>query len=268
VVLVLINSAAASLVNTPFSLSAIASLPYDPVGPYWFLYALFTIQVTATILVVALRAPSSSLAVLGVLSLAVSYGLEDTVVRQAMFHFAFFGFGVLYAETVGVRASGPAWLPAALFAAFAISLAVAMRLGVAFNAPAMLPITLFGGGAMIAISQACSSLRTAVWCRWVSVLGSLSMVIYVPHVIFTATTRIILLKVLDTEQLWVHLPLQMAAGIIGPLLLYRVLCHFGLVRVFGLEGSSGKGRRHSAPPDALGLATPNEQPTLTALGRS
>jgi surface polysaccharide O-acyltransferase-like enzyme len=67
--------------------------------------------------------------------------------------------------------------------------------------------------------------------RLVARLGQLSMPIYLAHTLFTAATRIVLIRFSDSPAL--HLTLGTLAGLIGPVLLYYGLRRLGATRLAG-----------------------------------
>nr|WP_274617541.1 acyltransferase [Nesterenkonia sp. AY15] len=62
--------------------------------------------------------------------------------------------------------------------------------------------------------------------RWLARIGELSLVIFVAHIFFTASTRIVL-GMLGVEALAVHVALPTLGGVIGPLMIYAVAQRLG-----------------------------------------
>jgi peptidoglycan/LPS O-acetylase OafA/YrhL len=59
--------------------------------------------------------------------------------------------------------------------------------------------------------------------RWLQTLGNLSMPIYLMHILCASGTRIILVKLLGTGNVYIHAVLGCAAGIFLPVLFYKAV---------------------------------------------
>lgn len=71
--------------------------------------------------------------------------------------------------------------------------------------------------------------------RWVARIGELSLVIFVAHIFFTASTRI-LLSMLGVEALTPHVVLPTLCGVLGPLVVYAVAQRLGQAWLFEAPG--------------------------------
>lgn len=77
--------------------------------------------------------------------------------------------------------------------------------------------------------------RTGSGVQWLARIGERSLVIFVAHVFFTASTRIGL-SMVGIESVWIHVVVSTAAGVIGPLLVYAAAQRLGQHWVFEAPG--------------------------------
>lgn len=81
-------------------------------------------------------------------------------------------------------------------------------------------------GVLAILAVALLLARMGTRARWLARIGELSLVIFVAHVFFTASTRI-LLSMLGVEALTPHVVLPTLCGVIGPLVIYAVSQRLG-----------------------------------------
>lgn len=243
-----------SLVNhpPPNYWPAILALPWSPVSQFWFLHALFLIHLLGiaawriggarAVLGAALLVKLIAMFVPGpvALSLAASnapyYALGfilgwqrvSHLVTQASIETRLLIIAGAIAALVLLAANGDAIQPYVL-------VENASSAGIARVAwiPAMLPATLLGGASLLLASRALSRARGPV-ARVVEYLGTMTLPIFVLHVIFIAGVRIVLSKLFGLGGLGM-LPLLVIAGFVGPLLLRRATDRLGVTATLGLR---------------------------------
>lgn len=233
-VLIVVNALSAGLVNKPFSLSAVWSLPVQPVGPFWFLYALFFVQAIGVALFGLLRASAWTAVGVGLLLSTASSFVEPSMLHEILFHFLFFAAGAALMESARVeRLPVDGRFAAVCAVLYLAGLALALPSGLPFSAPALVPLSFLGIAAVIGLSHVCTVPPAARRLGWLTALGRASMAIYVMHTLFTAGTRILLLKGLGIASLPVHLTCGMAAGLLCPMMVHAVIRRFRLEPLFG-----------------------------------
>lgn len=225
--------------RVPITLTEAILYPFPPKDIFWFLWALFVIQAVCALLV---RSSTSAFIALYLLSFAVA-ALVPMLAGADLLHGAaanlpIFLTGVLLTrlDLFRVKPSAPIGIAGAL--AFAASLYAAVVFGLQ---PGVL-------------GTACSLIATLGFCAaiygfaptvprrpmaWVSHLGTISMAIYVMHVIPGAATRIVMVR-LGVESVGLHLLAGTALGVFLPVLAYLILKRLGLLRLFGLGRDAGK----------------------------
>ena len=207
---------------------------YDPVSPFWFLYALF---VSCVFLAYAWRLGTPIL--LGV-AVAVFAACRFTTGGIA----ADVSWGLLY-FTIGAIASDFARRPGTIAAATRIpvmllSAAGAIGLGLGFHSLGIsnelaVPSALLGCLALFGLAERLARLAVT-WrpMRIIAFIGQASLTVLVVHILGTAGTRIVLSHVFHAHSLALYLILGTTVGVGGPLVLQLVCTRLGLLRVLGL----------------------------------
>lgn len=214
--------------DAPAPLFGIFVSPLPPFDHLWFLWALFLIQMAALPLAKLGDRPLSAtlwlaLALAAMAAVAIpGLPLTELTVNAAL-HFGLFLLGVWLARQRAL----PRGLPAAL-AALAVFVLVEL-------ASLVLPqgvLVLQAVAALLSLSflvlvqvPGGILLRAAVW------FGRFSMAIYLAHTVFTAATRMALLKITDDPVL--HLGLGTLSGMVGPVVLYLAVRRIMPPRVLG-----------------------------------
>jgi fucose 4-O-acetylase-like acetyltransferase len=215
---------AAGAVNSPKSIDAILTLGTVPVYQYWFLYALILCQFLALLS----QADWRITAVLCVLS-AVGFGTGGFgMLTIAISFYVYFGAGILIGPYLhGLQHRGGAVTFAALFSIVAFALTY---MDEALWPDRMLVVAraVLGIVATVSVAMLC-----APWSRWLALLGTASMAIYVLHTIFSAGLRMALHAVGYSNNLFA-LMLGTLIGIAGPLLVWATARHYRLLPWLGL----------------------------------
>lgn len=212
---------------------ALSALP--PVGIFWFLYTLFILHVIAWALA---RLPHrAQLLAMAVLAVAARAGwihvspfdsLWNAVIYMPPF-FAGIAFSILAGHGALLRKA--LLLPGALaFCAAQVMVSMGVTAGGPWLSTAATALASFGFVVVFA-NLPIGAKSTA----WLGRLGQYTMPIYLTHVIFSATTRLVLLR-LGYDGLTLHLLLGTLAGLLGPLLLIWLAKRAGLSAALGFEG--------------------------------
>ena len=229
---ILLGAMAADAVNNALQTTAIFNLWRVPVYQYWFLYALLICQ----IVMLVTRADWRITALLCVLS-AVFGGMSGILMLSiASGFYLYFGLGVLLAPRLPVLRASPlvsASSAVALVIAFAatylVDEAMPLRLVAVLRA-------LLGAAAVIALAMLC-----APYVRWLTMLGTASMAIYVLHTIFSAGLRMALHAIGYADNL-VALTLGTAVGLLAPMVIWAVARHYGGLPSLGLGAQPRMGQ--------------------------
>lgn len=232
------KAAVGQLANTPVPWSAFPLIPLPPREEFWFLWALFLVQAVLILVLrpvvrhAAWRLAGWGLAYVLALLLAVlqpGVGSFAVWLVGAYSNAPYFILGVLLSQPLLARTPVvPALAGAVVFLVFeGLALVLANSAAVAL---------LVGTGATLGFVLCLRGLE-AIDPRglgWLARLGQWSLAIYVAHVIFSAATRILLLK-LGVESLGLHLLLGVATGVIGPLVLLALARRAGLLPLLGWQ---------------------------------
>lgn len=219
---------AGGAVNTPEALSDLIGWPLPPRDHLWFLWALFLIQMLGLLIAVPgdrARPTWFWLALaLGAMAIVSLPGLPlGPLTVNAALHLGIFLLGIWLARAGPL----PSGLPVALKA---LTLFVLIQL-----TSFAIPDTVAGLQIVAAALSLCFIVmlnaplgRAGEMLSW---LGRLSMPIYLAHTLFSAATRIVLIRF--TEDPTAHLVLATLAGLIGPALVYYALRLVGSPRILG-----------------------------------
>ena len=245
--------AAGSLVNHPAGSywRTLLGLPLRTVSQFWFLHALFLINLVAF----AAWRFGGRRAVFGVAVLAklITMFVPTTpAISLAASNAPYFALGLLLgwprvSSLLGRAGTETRWaIVASAIAVIAflsvnadaiqpwVAIATASSAGIARVAwiPAMLPATLLGGAALLLVAEGLSR-RETLFAPIARMLGTMSMPIFLLHVLFIAGTRMLLARGFGVTGI-AALPILVIVGIAGPLVVRRITDRFGLTRRLAL----------------------------------
>lgn len=222
------------------------------IAHFWYLYALFNISVlyAFTVDVLKFRWPHNM--VLGAILFALSiYTWQNDIVTgfvgDILHYYIFFAIGdavsgfildrdksqLLGATKMILVLLIPFLAGQAYFLLANMDHAEAKYMYVEYYQPvAFLLIALTGCAFVISISFL---LQRTNRLNWLSILGRHSLYIYVAHVIFFAATRIFLRNFFDIHNVPVLLFCGIIAGLIFPVLLFKISQKIGMWWLFSLE---------------------------------
>jgi len=206
-------------VNHPVSSGDYLKLLYNPIAPFWFLYALFFMQLVARVL-------AGKLGDWGFLVLSLSaFGLHfifeggGAGIQGVLEFTAFFALGRLLSANDALRNLQPSigWLA---FGSMGVIECLCLWRGIQYEsivgrlvgfALAVLAIMISSGG----------SSNPVFGFDWVQFLGKSTLPIFCMHVIFTGFCRVLLVR-LGVKSLSLHLLAGTLCGTVIPLLIYIV----------------------------------------------
>lgn len=207
VVYILINSLVGES-NTGFAVSDILYIWKTPVAQYWFLYALFFLfciwtafsgilknwQITLIVVLIGYLAPI----------LGIPLGSLDVVFYSALA----FGSGTFVDFKSLTKLPGWAkWLVVLMHIVTGVVFVILNKIEAPFIKEIMILFGIYSSIMFISILQNCKAMA-----RFLDFVNKYSFQIYLLHTIFTAGTRIILLR-LTITQWWIHILLGTALGL-------------------------------------------------------
>jgi len=228
--------------NNAFDPRQMLYIAWAPISPFWFLYALFLFMMLASVL------PLPLFFVLALAAFLIGEWLPKDNFGHQLLHFPiFFVAGMAMGRPKLrdlLRIGGGVAAGLTLLGAAAI--AVAHHHGFSnYNSVLMLPAAIGGIVVMLWISQRLEHVAALV------AIGTMSMAIYVMHILAGAGARIILMKILHVPPIsWLYLVLCTAIGMGAPVIAYLVMKQLGLLPAFGLALGQG-GRRWVAQATLL-----------------
>jgi len=236
IVQLLVIASVGAAVNKPVELdiARIVSLLWDPTSQFWFLQALLVLHLSSRWVV--LRFGAASLLAAAVVARVLVEVVDMPPVLSLPCRFGvFYALGVMFGPRLVQHAASvrrPQLLRVGLASVliWALAALAAAAGGGSFWGAAAIPAALAGSLAALALAL----LPRGTPQRWLRTLGRSSMAIFVLHVMFVAGTRIALHKWLGLDDPRVILPLAMAMGVLGPLLLRSLAVRLNASRALGL----------------------------------
>lgn len=225
-----IEAALSRYTNMKISFSEVLTLFIMPRAQFWFLFALFLCLVVITVFY-SNRFQTRHIAIGFALSvaayLATPRWYDPPQAALVTHNLVYIVAGMLYArfDNFTVR---PAALAVVAVIAFACNLWASLH-------PDYLQyrtLTLFIAFGCIAGSAGLGALIARTRIRVVEFFGKLSMEIYVLHILACAGCRMVLENFFGTRNWGIHLVLGIAAGLIVPVVLYRLAMRYGFKFLF------------------------------------
>ncbi|WP_428419882.1 acyltransferase family protein [Methylibium sp.] len=228
--------ASGQLVNRPVEWGSFnyLSIVWQPASQFWFLHVLVLLSIFSYLIV-----PHFGVRALVVFAVTL-FAVPEIATLPATLKLACH-FGLMYAlgvasgqfqepgqlatrgtrSVVGIAASATAWLAI---------VSVLLDRGERYWTIAALPAAISGSVAWLWLSATPLVTNSAL----VRMLGQRSMVIYLLHVLFVASTRIVLDKLVGLTEPAAILAAVVLAGLIGPLVIYSAASRLRIVRKLGL----------------------------------
>jgi fucose 4-O-acetylase-like acetyltransferase len=225
------------LANNPIGWTEFPIIPLPPKEQFWFLWALFIIQISALAVRPLLLNRRTEISGWGIL-----------LVAAVVLYFGIPGLPIYGSLIIGVLENAPYFVLGAIYGRFAsracglwtVVLACLLFFDVELwaitGASGHLKTLLIGSMASISllliVIAADAALKSSPLSAFLRLLGQASLAIFVAHVIFFAAVRVALL-VLGVENLALHVTAGVLAGIFGPLCLYLIAKRLGVERIAG-----------------------------------
>jgi fucose 4-O-acetylase-like acetyltransferase len=226
-----------ALANNPVGWSEFPVIPLPPREQFWFLWALFVIQISALAvrpLLLNRKTENFGWAILLFAAVVLYFGIPGLPIHGSLLvgvleNAPYFVLGAIY----GRYASHGSGLRTALLAS---TLFFGVELWAITGASGHLKTLLIGSIAslslLLIVMAVDAALKSGPLSAFLRLLGQASLAIFVAHVIFLAAVRVALL-VLGVETLALHLAAGVLVGIFGPLCLYLVARRLGMERIAG-----------------------------------
>lgn len=218
--------ALSSLTNTQPHWTDLLAIAWQPLSPFWFLYALFAFMV----LVMLVRS-AALLVALAIAALAVSGLLQaESLPHQMAYMLPFFVIGMLGSATIR-RLALPRYAIPALAGAWLLAFQIVPRTDtMPYLTPWAFPAALAGIGCVLAVAQATHGTAKAMLIA----LGEASMSIYVMHIPAAAGARIALMRWEAPLSQWALIAVCTLVGVLAPFAAHHALRSLGLLPLFGL----------------------------------
>jgi fucose 4-O-acetylase-like acetyltransferase len=242
--------------NSDKSINDYTYLFYVPreVEQFWYLYALFNIAVLYAFLKTTFKLSNVFQIILGLVLFVVSalfsqYGVEWGFISDIFHYYIFLALGDLAGKSMvngnlrsfflSTKAVLLLFIPFLALQYYFLEVNIMHKdispkyLYVEYYQPFMyLLIALTGCAFIISLSSLFEKYNTAKWLKY---LGRHSLYIYVMHVIFFAGCRALLIYVFNIYNVYVLMIFCIAAGLLFPILFFRISEKIGWSFLFTLE---------------------------------
>lgn len=232
----LVQWAMSTNVNHRFYLSDMTNILWNPIGQFWFLYALFLCQ----LFICLATTQRWQLVFVAIVAYILGIAFEANILTIALKFFLFFAAGILLAGNLRAIVVRCATLRGVGFTFVAFCAAVYLARGVGITGTEWaLPETALGlralPAAVLGVLLACEIALLASQSdeRGVlRVLGIASMPIYLVHILAGSGARIVLLH-FHVDNPYLQLCVGVACGVAFPLALYFVVARMRLEKYLG-----------------------------------
>jgi fucose 4-O-acetylase-like acetyltransferase len=221
--------------NGDMPFSRIFEIAWNPISPFWFLYALFFSNVLA-VLLLALR-PGPMMGVAFVVFVQAFF-LAPQVLQDISYGFFYFALGIYVREKnwmAHLPRSGLA--VAVLTSAFLAVAIICLESGV----PERMPIiaAMLGIAALLAICFYLErNFTRTVPVRALAVIGQCSMGIFVMHILVISACRFVFLRFLEVDHPGVILAVATVVGVLVPTAVQIVALRLRIQDYVGLPASA------------------------------
>jgi fucose 4-O-acetylase-like acetyltransferase len=210
--------------NGDVSLGKVFSLLWEPRAQFWFLYALFLVFAVS----IVLYGSKSKKVFLPIFLLSgIAYGFQSYAPDQMHLdfliqNFVFFAFGVWFNNIAAAIEAQPGRIAA-------FTLLVTLGLEYQFHFISHHTYTDRGWmSLMVALSAilfvtSLSMVLARKPIQWLITIGSLSMPIYLMHILAGSGTRVILSKFLHIDNPYIHIFAACFIGIVAPIIAAKIM---------------------------------------------
>lgn len=224
------------------------ALLWTPIAWLWFLWALALYQ----LLTVLIPSRGTGLLLVAMMVFPLELLVALPPFPQQLAHFLlFYALGVFLAPRILLPRT-PDWtLPVAALAALLVAAYGLYRAGIGPWQVAAFPAAIAGTVFIcsLATQKPFRSNRVLIY------LGRRSLPIYVCHIFFLSAVRVMLVRVCGTTSTAVHIPLEFAAAVVGPLALYWIAVRIGVTVLVGFGKPVGEPRIACNPTRPVALAS-------------
>lgn len=218
-------AALSGLTNHRAGYDAIGRILWDPIPPFWFLYALFLFSVAARFI------PARNLLALSIVVFPLGEMFYRDSFMHRLLHFpVFFVLGMYFGSRWTVPRIHAPWIALGVAVAGGTIIAGLHAAMQNYDSVWMLPAALGGTVAMLGIAQRLDSVTALVR------MGRISLAIYVMHILAASGTRILLHRLLPTRNPgWLYVVTVTAAGLGIPAWVYLAAKQMKLLPWLGLQ---------------------------------
>jgi fucose 4-O-acetylase-like acetyltransferase len=225
-----------TLANDHYSFMNIANSYYKPIDHLWFLYVLFFMFVSFILFRKKFRIGSVLIISFAVYFLQ-GFTPETSVITKFLRNFVYFALGAYFAnksnlQFITEKISKPAVALASILLFFVLNFVhFDTLLSNNYTLTCLYKICDALCGSILVFSIA-AVMSDKYFSNTLVIIGKLSMVIYVSHIMFAASTRVFIQKIFHLSSFPVHILAGTLAGFVFPMIFYYVIKKYNMVPVF------------------------------------
>ena len=225
--------------NGSFAWDRLAEILWNPISPFWFLYALFLALGLAAL---TRPWPIEAIVLLALPVFIVSYGFLPFMVQSTAYAFLYVSAGIWAS-----RLDLPRLLPGSAGAALVLSVLFGGAAVASWFAgvPERLPIaaTVLGIAAVLSAGKAIEGSAAG---RVLALVGKCSIGIYVMHLLAIGAVRLFMIRIAGIEDVPTLLVAETAFGVVLPMVFQLAVIRLGAAPFFGLSASGFTQERAAA----------------------
>lgn len=240
--------------NHRFYLSDMTDILWNPIGQFWFLYALFLCQ----LFVCLASTQRLRLVLVAIVAYVLGIAFEANILTIALKYFLFFAGGILLAGNLRTIVTRCATLRGVGITLVAFCAAVYLAHGAGNTGtdwalpelalrPRTLPAAVLG---ILLVCEIALLVSRSGERGMLRMLGIASMPIYLAHILAGSGARIVLLH-LHVDNLYLQLCVGVTCGIVFPLALYFLVARIRLEKYLGFPKARGIAFEPARVADAL-----------------
>jgi fucose 4-O-acetylase-like acetyltransferase len=226
-----------SATNGSMDIGTLASIIWNPISPFWFLYALFFCQVFWFVVSNRIR-PDVVVALSLCAFVALYFWAEPQTLQDVAYGLFYFSAGVWGAQHDLLRRLPTRWSAASVLVVAGLALAAGCY---ALGVPERLPV-IAALAMLVAVLSMSLTLEMNIpksrFTLFFVLCGQYSMGIYVMHILVIGAVRLVAVRFVEIHNGLLLLPLLVIAGVLIPVGIQFAAIRLGIQDLVGLPASA------------------------------
>ena len=223
-------------VNGSLTIADLSQILWKPIGQFWFLYAMFFVQIIAFLS--RNHCKNLSATIMAFIGFLVSFFFLPGTFTLVFYGLAYFLLGIYFHDqNIFEKVRSSASRVAILLAGGIAAAILCYKLGVPEKMPIAAALLLVPG--LIGLCYALSgAIKGTILAKGLVLIGQSSMGIYILHILTIGVVRIVLLRVFNVTDPFVLLTSLTVIAVLVPVALQQVAVRLGIEKYLGLPSSA------------------------------